>query len=131
MLYTEFLNGIDRSDSEAMQHAYKVMNGRYMEDGFDTKEDVYIFFNRWEHSTFNWIDDLCIGKGKKAKNSCKTGITEEEAIIIINGLFCFESDKIQICGAAYYEATDLNFIRFEVNGYRRVFCDDTLWDIWD
>jgi hypothetical protein len=66
----------------------------------------------------------------KAENTCKRIISSDEAKNIIHDQFCFERDKIEICGPAYYEATDWNFIRFMVKGYSRVYCNDSLYDVW-
>ena len=129
MLLEEFLAGIGREATDATVYAYKVINGLYMTDTLETKESAYDFFKR-NRNDFNWIDELDIGRGGKVINTCKKLMDEEKAKKLINGWFCFEIDKIEICGPAYYEATDWNFIRFMVKGYSRVLWNDALYDIY-
>jgi hypothetical protein len=131
MLYGEFLIGTDNEGKghlESLQHAYEVINALYMNDKLKTKEDCYECYRR-NKNDFSWIDELDIGRGQKAENTCKRIISEEEAKNIINEQFAFERDKIEICGTAYYEATDWNFIRFMVKGYSRVYWNDGLYDV--
>jgi hypothetical protein len=133
MLYGEFLTGTDNegnSHLESIQYAYEVINRLYMKDILATHEDCYEFYRRNRYD-FQWIDELKIGpRGAKAENTCKKIISGDEAKDLINEQFAFERDKIEICGPAYYEATDWNFIRFMVKGYPRIYWNDSLYDIW-
>lgn len=131
MLYGEFLNGIEREHTQGTAYAYKVINNLYMEDKLKTHEDCYNFFNR-NRNDFLWVDELNLGKGKKAvkPDNLTEEITEERAIEIINGEYGFERDKIEICATPYFDAWDFNFIVFSVKGYARVMQDGALYDVW-
>lgn len=129
MLLEEFLTGIGRDATDATVHAYKVINAHYMADKLRTKEDAYEFFKRNQHD-FNWIDELDIGHGQNVANTCNHLMTEDSARKLINLWYGFELDKIEICGPAYYDATDWNMIRFMVKGYSRVVWDGQLYDIF-
>jgi hypothetical protein len=135
MLYEEFLRGTnneDRGHLESVWAAYEFLNKRYMGDDryLRTKEDCYkCYLENYRHD-FDWIDDPDIGLEWKIENTCKRIISAGEATNIINEWFGFERDKIIICGKAYYEATDWNYIRFIVKGYTRVLWNDRLYDVW-
>ena len=129
MLYEEFLKGIEREGTEATQYAFKLINRAYMGDKFLTKEQAYESFLR-NSNNYDWIDVLDVGHGRKVENTCKTLMDEKDARNLINEWFGFELDKIEICGQAYYEATDWNLIRFMVKGYPRVLWNDQLYDIY-
>lgn len=130
MLYDEFLKGIGKQASEAMAYAYKVINKMYMDEKLKSKLEAYGYYSQHQND-FNWIDDLNIGHGWNAKKSdgLTTIITEEEAKKIINEEFCFEIDKMEICGTPYFEVYDYNHICFMVKGYPRVYNNGMLYDI--
>ncbi|MEG2081437.1 MAG: hypothetical protein RRZ68_07750, partial [Oscillospiraceae bacterium] len=107
MLYREFLNSIEREHTQGTTYAYKVINNLYMENRLKTHEDCYNFFNK-NKNDFLWVDELILGKGKKAvkPDNLTEEITDERAIEIINGEYGFERDKIEICATPYFDAWD-------------------------
>lgn len=131
MLYDEFLDGIGKESSDSTNYAYKVINELYMKDRLATKEEAYEFYNRNKHS-FDWLDNLQIGIAKSIKkpDNLTMIISEEEAKKIINEEFCFEIDKIVICGTPYFEAYDFNWIIFDIKNYPRIYMDGMLYDIY-
>lgn len=126
--YEEFLTEFDRSPSDGMQYAYDKAEFLYNTDKLSTVEEVYNWCKN-RMNEFNWIDELDIGQGQTLKNTCREVICDEKAKKLISDWYGFSYDQIEICGPAYYEATDMNFIRFMVKGYARCLCDDGLYDI--
>jgi hypothetical protein len=129
VLLEEFCKGIGEPVTEATAAAYKVLNAMYMADKMGTKEEVYDRFLR-SRNDWMWIDKPQIGHGRYAINTCKTLMDDDEAVALIADWFGFQPELIRICGPAYYEATDWNYIRFMVKGYPRVLHNDSLWDVW-
>jgi len=136
MLYDEFLTGIATHDykpcsSPAIEYAYQIINALYMADKLDSKEAAIIYYHRYI-DRFSWLDELSIGHGHNAKksDSLTARITDEEAKQLINREYCFELEHIQICGPAYYAATDWNHIPFMIKGYARIYSNGSLWDIY-
>ena len=70
-------------------------------------------------------------KNQWAVNNCDTELSAELAIAKINDEWRFESDYIKIIGAAYYDASDWNFIRFDVDGVQWLMHDGELDQIYD
>lgn len=130
MLYKEFLIGIGKKPSEGMIYAYKTINELYMSDQINTHKDAFKYYSRYKND-FDWVDELDIGHRHTAKKlEHLTGIiSEDKAKEIINKEFCFEIDKIQVCGTPYFEAYDFNHIAFIINGYPRVYSNGDLYDI--
>lgn len=46
-------------------------------------------------------------------NNCGSEVSEDEAIVLVNGEWGFEASRIKIIGKAYSESTDWQFIRFD------------------
>lgn len=130
MLYNEFLKGTGKEPSEGMIYAYQIINELYMSDQLNSHDEAFKYYSRHKYD-FEWVDELDIGRGYTAKKLDHLNgiISEDKAKDIINKEFCFEIDKIQVCGTPYFEAYDFNHIVFIVNGYSRAYSNGTLYDI--
>lgn len=130
MLYSEFLNGINKEHGEGTAFAYQVINKLYMDDKIRTQADCFRFFNRYA-SDFMWVNDINLTNGMKAEKpkNLHESISYEEAIEIISEWYGFEADKIIICHTPYYAATDFNYIVFSVKRYERVLLNGELYDV--
>lgn len=53
------------------------------------------------------------GRDSWIVNNCGTEISEDDAKAEVNSEWGFETDRVQIIGAAYYDATDYQYIRFD------------------
>jgi hypothetical protein len=133
LLYSEFLEGTGKPESEGMAYAYKVINKLYQDDKLGSKLEAYGYYSK-NRTDFNWLDEMYIGHSQYCPKpeglTASDIISEEAAKKIINKEFCFEIDKIEICGTPYYYATDFNYITFMVRGYARVFINGDLHDIY-
>jgi hypothetical protein len=131
MLYSEFLNGTESTPSDATAYAYDVINKMYMADKLTDHKSCYDYYKSHK-GTFTWVNDLDIGHGFNAKKSSNLNelITEQRAKEIINKEFCFELDKIEIVGCAYFDVWDFNHIVFTVKGYPRAYNNGQLYDIY-
>jgi len=64
-------------------------------------------------------------------NSCDTELSQGLAIDKINDEWRFEREYIEIVGTAYYDASDWNFIRFDVDGMHWLMHDGELDQVYD
>jgi len=62
-------------------------------------------------------------------NNCDTAISIPEAQMRINDMFGFEASGIEIIGTPYYDATDYQFIRFQVREMMWLYCNDDLFRV--
>ena len=63
-------------------------------------------------------------------NNCSAEITTERATLEVNREWGFEAGRIAIKGAAYYESTDWNWIRFNCAGMAWLMCNGSLYQIY-
>ncbi len=135
MLYSEFLHGINysRKATDGTLYAYEVINRMYMEDKLNTHEECYNYFDIHKDE-FLFIDNpLYIGNKRyiERPENLTTAIDDKRAIEIIAEEFCFDKSKIEICGQAYFDAWDFNFIIFKtLKDDVYLMKDSELYQVW-
>jgi hypothetical protein len=131
--YREFLEIIGKPHSEATKYMFECVLATYLNPhnmcGLMPKDDLYQFWKCEFINWYSWVDKPEIDSGV-AKNSCRTVIPRERAVQIIYENLGFDKALIKIAGAAYYDAIDWNYIRFEVADRAYVFKDDELHKVW-
>ena len=102
-------------------------------NGAIRKRDVYNYAHyRWCMNAPDAIIAYETGpKNQWAVNNCDTEHSAELAIDKINDEWRFERAYIEIVGAAYYDATDWNFIRFNVDGVSWLMYDGELYQVYE
>ena len=104
-----------------------------LELGALKERDIYNYAHFcWCLSSPEAIIALQIGpKNKWAVNNCGTKLSAELAIDKINDEWRFERAYIEIVGTAYYDATDWNFIRFNVDGVSWLMHNGGLYQVYE
>lgn len=96
------------------------------------ERDVYNYAHyRWCLASPEAIVAFEIGpKNQWVVNNCGTELSTELAIDKINDEWRFEREYIEIIGTAYYDASDWNFIRFNVDGVQWLMHEGELHQIY-
>ncbi|MBQ7546027.1 MAG: hypothetical protein IJT41_03560 [Clostridia bacterium] len=102
-------------------------------NGAIRKHDVYYYAHyRWCLNAPEAIIAYETGpKNQWAVNNCDTELSAELAIDKINDEWRFERAYIEIVGTAYYESSDWNFIRFNVDGVSWLMHDGELYQVYE
>ena len=69
-------------------------------------------------------------RDKWVVNNCDEKISEEKAIIAVNGEWGFEASKIKIVGVPYYTATDYHYIRFDCRQMNWLWANGNLYQVY-
>jgi len=64
-------------------------------------------------------------------NNCYTEISEDKAIIEVNGEWGFEASRVKIIGTPYYDATDYQFIRFDCAHMTWLWKNGSLYQVYE
>ncbi len=70
------------------------------------------------------------GRDRWIVNNCDTEISEDEAKLAVNDEWGFETDRVQIIGAAYYDATDYQYIRFNCAHMTWLWANGNLYQVY-
>lgn len=128
---TEFLDEIKWQGNEAVRKVYSVLAGLVKENKLcPTRVFQYARF-RWCLNNPSAIEAYEYAQGKWLVNNCEAEITEEEAKNRINAEWHFETDLIKIIGTAYYDATDWQFIRFNIENMAWLWSEGDLFQVYD
>ncbi|GHU74608.1 hypothetical protein AGMMS49992_16530 [Clostridia bacterium] len=127
MLYTEFLKGIKKPDSESTIEAYADISSKYADDRSLTEEDA---IGLYDEDDYNWIDTPRNFDGNPIESETRgdrhARITKYHARDIVSDEFRFDMNAVKVRGLAYFTNSENCLIRFEVGEHAFVYANGRL-----